>query len=444
LPNPIDLSSLDVPSLSARLHALAGEERSVQAEFLRHLDALDRRRGFADLGYPSLWEYCLRALYLREAAAGRRIGAMRVLRRFPELEAAIRDGRLCLSTLCALGPVLTEENVADLTTRAAFKTKTEVEEIVVSLKPRHAPADGVRRIAVPFAPSTTTTPPPEAMLALNAPTPATTDAPSAPGEGLAPARPISPDEAATFAKDPAAAHLAASNPPRGPDLRPVADATWSLRVTLDADAKRDLETLTHLLSHRVPSGDLAAVMKEALRCAIKKHGKRRGAVAPERPRTPSIRAANEPTKPAKGSPAAKFGGNVAAAPVRDCALPVAAVPARDAAAAAAVPRGGDATPAAFPARERAIPAAVRREVWARDGGRCTFVAPDGTRCGSRWKLEMDHVDPRAFHGPPTAGNLRVRCRTHNILYAEQVFGHEQMARFRRVAEAQPRSSYRWR
>ena len=68
-----DLSQLDVQALAARLNSLAGHERNVQADFLLHLDELDRRGSFAELGYPSLWEYCLRALHLREGAAGRRI-----------------------------------------------------------------------------------------------------------------------------------------------------------------------------------------------------------------------------------------------------------------------------------------------------------------------------------------------------------------------------------
>lgn len=73
---------------------------------------------------------------------------------------------------------------------------------------------------------------------------------------------------------------------------------------------------------------------------------------------------------------------------------------------------------------------VRRQVWTRDGGCCTFVAVDGTRCGSRARLELDHVHPRALGGPDTVDNLRLRCRAHNLLYAEQVFGVEHMARFR--------------
>jgi hypothetical protein len=75
-------SSLDSATLTRRLVELAGDERNVQVDFLVHLDEFDRRRGFLDAGHQSLWEYCLRALHLREGAAGRRIGAMRVLRRF--------------------------------------------------------------------------------------------------------------------------------------------------------------------------------------------------------------------------------------------------------------------------------------------------------------------------------------------------------------------------
>jgi uncharacterized protein DUF222 len=88
-------ASLDSTALSRRLGELAGHERQVQVEFLLHLEEFDRRRAWAEAGYPSLWEWCLRVLHLREGAAGRRIAAMRVLRRLPKLAEALRDGRLC-------------------------------------------------------------------------------------------------------------------------------------------------------------------------------------------------------------------------------------------------------------------------------------------------------------------------------------------------------------
>ncbi|MFL5300083.1 MAG: hypothetical protein ACJ79R_07065 [Anaeromyxobacteraceae bacterium] len=138
----IDPRSLDAAALSRRLTSLAGDEREVQVEFLLHLDAFDQQRGWAEAGYPSLWEWSLRVLHFREGAAGRRIAAMRVLRRFPSLAVALRDGRLCMSTLALLGPVLTDENRDDLVTRAAFLTRADAERLVASIAPRPVPKEG--------------------------------------------------------------------------------------------------------------------------------------------------------------------------------------------------------------------------------------------------------------------------------------------------------------
>ena len=137
-----------------------------------------------------------------------------------------------------------------------------------------------------------------------------------------------------------------------------------------------------LLGHKLPRGNLAGVLKEALRCAIEKHGKRKGAVKPARSRTRSA-----------APPAEK----------NSASLPT------------------------------SIPAEVRRQVWERDGGRCAWTAPDGTRCGSRWQLELNHVQPRALGGPSTLENLRLRCRAHNLLHAEHLFGRGHMDRYRRDA-----------
>src|ERR687883_1643308 len=95
-------SSLATDALARRLADLVGDERQVQVAFLLHLDVFDQRRAWAEAGFPSLWEYVLRVLHLREGAAWRRIASMRTLRRFPQLAEELRDGRLCLSTLTLL------------------------------------------------------------------------------------------------------------------------------------------------------------------------------------------------------------------------------------------------------------------------------------------------------------------------------------------------------
>jgi hypothetical protein len=73
------------------------------------------------------------------------------------------------------------------------------------------------------------------------------------------------------------------------------------------------------------------------------------------------------------------------------------------------------------AGSRHIPAAVRREVWRRDGARCAFVGTVG-RCAERGFLELHHIVPFARGGQATVDNIELRCRAHNAYEAELSFG----------------------
>ena len=75
---------------------------------------------------------------------------------------------------------------------------------------------------------------------------------------------------------------------------------------------------------------------------------------------------------------------------------------------------------------RHIPAAVKRAVWARDGGRCAFVGTDG-RCAETGFLEFHHVVPYAAGGAPTVENLQLLCTAHNKHEAECFFGLSQLS-----------------
>src|SRR5262249_2538534 len=71
-------------------------------------------------------------------------------------------------------------------------------------------------------------------------------------------------------------------------------------------------------------------------------------------------------------------------------------------------------------KSRHVPAAVKREVWARDEGQCSFVGPGG-RCQERGFLEFHHVIPFAEGGETSATNLQLRCRAHNAHEAREYF-----------------------
>jgi hypothetical protein len=198
----------------------------------------------------------------------------------------------------------------------------------------------------------------EELLARLAPKP---DVRSAILELAAPSNEVGPGlfaDAAASVPPPAAAPRAR--------IEPLSEARYKVQLTAGAELKAKLERACDLMRHRNPSGDLAAVVDAALELLLAKL---------ERERLGKVKAPREP--PARRSRAS-----------RTCA----------------------------------VPAAVRREVFGRDGEQCTFSSDDGARCPSRGHLELDHIEPRALGGPNTASNLRVRCRAHNRLHAEQVFG----------------------
>ncbi|HEX7623021.1 MAG TPA: HNH endonuclease signature motif containing protein, partial [Anaeromyxobacteraceae bacterium] len=126
------------------------------------------------------------------------------------------------------------------------------------------------------------------------------------------------------------------------------------------------------LSHAVPDGDTEAVLSAALDLLLEQAAKRRGLV--EKPRSAPPRPSNDP---------------------------------------------------------RHVPAAIAREVWKRDGGRCAFPLPDGAVCGSTTRLQLDHLIAVALGGQPKASNLRVACERHNQLAARRAFGDRWMDQFAR-------------
>ncbi|MEA2749576.1 MAG: hypothetical protein QOI41_3719 [Myxococcales bacterium] len=169
----------------------------------------------------------------------------------------------------------------------------------------------------------------------------------------------------------------ASHVPSAPRARiePLSEARYKVQLTASAELKGKLERARDLMRHRNPSGDLAVVIDAAMDLLLAKLDKER---------LGKVKAPRAPAKPRAGSGSGSHCGS-------------------------------------------AIPAGVRRAVFERDGEQCTFVDEAGERCPQRAHLELDHIEARALGGTNAASNLRVRCRAHNRLAAEEVFGKAHVA-----------------
>ena len=150
-----------------------------------------------------------------------------------------------------------------------------------------------------------------------------------------------------------------------------------------------------MLSHTIPSGDVVKVLERALDLLLSHEGRRIGST--------------------RSTAAPNWANEVRGTAGVDQSEPPSS------------------SRVSSPSRTRYIPARVRRAVWERDQGQCTFVTHAGHRCSARRFLEFDHVEPVARGGSSTVEGLRLRCRTHNQYAAEETFGAEFMQQKRERA-----------
>lgn len=153
--------------------------------------------------------------------------------------------------------------------------------------------------------------------------------------------------------EPTPPSIAAPVAPRSSEIKPLAPERYKVQCTISRDTHDKLRRAQNLLRHAIPDGDLAAILDRALTVLLADVSRAKHA-ATERP----------------------LG-------IRDTR-----------------------------SRSRHIPAAVKRDVWARDGGQCAFQGELG-RCAETGFLEFHHVVPYADGGETSVANLELRCRAHN-------------------------------
>jgi hypothetical protein len=157
-------------------------------------------------------------------------------------------------------------------------------------------------------------------------------------------------------------------------IQALAPARYKVQFTASAELCRKIDRLKALMRSSIPDGDLAAIIEDAVSEKLARLEARRFATT---------------AAPRKSL------GETSTAP-----------------------------------KSRYVPAAVRRAVYHRDGGRCAFVDDHGKRCTERDRLEFHHSHPFGYGGEHDPDNLRLMCRAHNAYLAEVDYGKKQAWRSR--------------
>ena len=431
------VSALSDDRLLERTKELSGVEHHLEVVVIDHLREIQKRRLYLCRGFSSLFDYAVRELGYSDAAAWRRIKAMRLCAEVDGVRERLQSGEMTLNAAAQL--------------QHAFDRQERKKERAARA-PRGTGCGAAARSQ----------------------------------DGSAPTRPAERKPAAAPVLDPEARRelveqasgkssrqvmqlLAEVDPELAAPadrVRPLGGGRWELKAVIDDECRRGLERLKGLLSHVDPHLTLGQLMARLVREGLDRHDParpprgRRAAPAKGAEQTSAAKtqaasargtasAAKQEAGADRAAPsAAKVSAQAAAQPGGEAASPLQAdcVPDRPDTSAAkpAVRPAGDTTSApktrrpgrqaatagaaraAPPARTetsaakaggatgRAIPAAVKREVWRRDRGRCSYVdRASGRRCGSQHLLQIDHFVPYAQGGAAEPDNLRLLCAAHH-------------------------------
>jgi 5-methylcytosine-specific restriction endonuclease McrA len=374
----LDLISNDL--LLERTTALVGSANRNLAELLRYLGEVDSRKLYREHACSSMFSYCTTRLGLSEGATYKRIQVARIGRRFPMVIEMISDGRLHLSAVKSVAPLLTRENHAVVLAQASGQSSREVDALVARLQSKPDVPELVRRLPRTRASAPVGSGPSTEVAHVGS------NAVETQGAQSSTRRAASPDEAPfadTGAPMSSTRHVA--SPDRGPSVQaprsvpasqrasitPLREDRFKVQFSASTAFREKLSRARELLG--VCGKELESILEQALEELVGTLEKKKWA---------STDRAQKKTRTTK--------------------------------------RGS-----------RHIPHRVKRAVAERDGKRCTFLDKIGRRCDERNALEFHHREPHARGGDASVENIALLCRAHNALEAERDFGARKIARMTR-------------
>ncbi len=360
---------------------VVSDERQATVSLISHLEEIQSRRLFAEIGFSSLWDFCTKYLQMSEGSAQRRIQAMRLVKDLPSekkerAKAVIASGQLSVVNAAAIQSFLGAEkkngapqtNPIDLIEQACGLSQRDLQAKLLEISPECRRSESEKIISAKK----------EHQLKF-----------------------VVSDE--VFQKLQRIRGLLAHKLPSAS----LADLTAYFATQVLAQLEKKKAMTERGGSLKAKSGLQGSPQKPDQNRAIEsKSVESSGVLAATKmssnPVLPGLITAEDPiesaaTAPVTATVAVKFG--------ESSYVPFSSVKAQT--------RG----------KRVYLPVGLRRKVFERSRGSCEY-SHQGHRCTSIYALEIDHRVPLALNGANDFENLRVLCRAHNLQQAQKKLGEK--------------------
>ncbi|MCB0350287.1 MAG: HNH endonuclease [Bdellovibrionales bacterium] len=358
----MNLKTLSNERLLSETKLIVSQERELLISVLRHLQEIERRKLFLELGFPSLWAYCTLELKYSEASAYRRIQAMRALRDLPVLQAKLESGSLSLTNIAKAQSVFRKFSKKQNNIISPFYSGVELSEndkLTESDKfgENETSRHGDHNLACAKL---------KVFAALE-------------------------NKSQKEADIVLASHFGEEILHKE-SIRQVSTHEVVVKLTLSSGLLQKIERVKNLFSHQNSTLTTAQAIELMTNFVLDKKDLSLTSEKRQRAYTESLRISS------------KYG----------LLLPQRRL-SHDNKVARAPSEMSQTQKLMANNAKSAVPAAVKRAVWRKAEGSCQYVSSStGRRCGGQHKLEIEHIQPRAFGGTNDESNLKLFCRAHNV------------------------------
>ena len=387
----LTLKKLSDDHLLSQTKTLVQKERKLNVKILQHLQEIESRKLYLERGFSSLFDYTVKELGYGEGAAYRRIKTMKLCQDIPETKTQIESGQLTLSTASQLQNFFEKQkrksniNLKNQSITVPNNTKSNsrssVQQVlrnVSSLRRNSALSKENHDLNLCFSK--------EKSSLKNIENTGCSSEEVIQNNSFASLDQKKNLINKTLGKSQAKTQklLSEVDPEvfqQKEKTRSIGNQKVELKVILDEDCFKNLETLKNLLSHKNPRMSYGELINLLAELGLKKYDPRK-------------KLNQKPTKKQKNQKTL-------------CSVNLLKTEQNK-----SKPKKNN----------RSIPQKIKQYIWKRDQGECSYVClKTKNKCRSKHLLQIDHIQPFALGGSHHPDNLRLLCARHNQYRSQRTF-----------------------